>query len=259
MKNKIICAILLFFVFIDVLLICISLSISPVKIKRDVFVFQYGEDIPVDVKYYVNANESILDNISLDLSNVLKEVGQYDASLTYFNETIEFSICVEDTIKPKATLKNVEHKIAVNEEVVAKDLIETIDDLSSTSVYFYNEDKDELVESKTYIQSGSYVEKIVVEDRYGNKSAVLRVKIVVLDNRVPPVIYGANDIIIPLYDEIDLYKGVKVIDDVEGDITYRLVVKGDVDNGIEGEYIVVYSVKDSASNETVVERKVTVR
>lgn len=259
MKNKIIYLTLLFFVLIDALLIFLSLSISPVKLKRNVFVFQYGEDIPVDVKYYVNANESVLDNVTLDVSKVSSEVGEYNASLLYYNEVIDFKISIEDTIKPKFTLKSVEHKILLGEKVVASDLVESIDDKSDTSVYFYNEDKEEFNESKQYIEAGSYVERIVVEDKYGNRSAVLRVKIVVIENRTPPKIYGADDISISLYDEIDLYKNVRVIDDKDGDITDRLVIRGDVDNGIRGEYIVVYSVKDSNNNETVIERRVYVR
>ena len=259
MKNKIIYLTLLFFVLIDTLLIFLSLSISPVKIKRNVFVFQYGEDIPVDVRYYVNANESVLDNVTLDISNVSKEVGTYGASLLYYDEVIDFKISIEDTIKPKFTLKSVEHKILMGEKVIASELVESIDDKSETSVYFYNEETNELSKSKQYIEAGSYVERIIVEDKYGNKSAVLRVKIVVIENRTPPKIYGVQDIYISLYDEIDLYKNVRVIDDKDGDITDKLVVRGDVDNGIRGEYVVVYSVKDSNNNETVIERRVYVR
>ena len=259
MKNKIIYLTLLFFVLIDILFIFLSLSISPVKLKRNVFVFQYGEDIPVDVRYYVNANESVLDNVTLDISNVSKEVGTYEASLLYYDEVIDFKISIEDTIKPKFTLKSVEHKILIGEKVIASDLVESIDDKSNTAVYFYNEQTQEFSESKKYVEAGSYVERIIVEDQYGNRSAVLRVKIVVIENRTPPKIYGVQDISISLYDEIDLYKNVRAIDDRDGDITDRLVVRGDVDNGIRGEYIVVYSIKDSNNNETVIERRVYVR
>ncbi len=259
MKNKIIYCTLMFFVLVDIFFIWLSLSISPVKLKREVFVFQYGEEIPVDVKYYINANDSIADNVLLDLSMVKNEVGEYDASATYYNEILHFKVCVEDTIKPKATLKNVEVKIKIGDEIVAKDLIDTIDDKSATSVYFYDQETGEKTKSKNYMKLGSFVERIVVEDYYGNSSAILRVKVVVQDNKVPPIIYGVQDIVIKQYDEIDLLKGVRVIDDVEGDITERLNVRGDVDNGIVGEYIVIYSVKDRTGNETVIERRITVR
>ncbi len=259
MKNKIILGTLLMFIFIDIMIIWISLSISPVRLKREMFSFQFGEEIPLDVSYYIHAHETIIESVTLDLSQVKNEVGLYDVSASYYNEVIHFKVQIVDTIKPKVTLKNIEYKIQLNEEIVAEDLIESVNDYSSTYAYFYDETNNQKYEMKSYNEIGSYVEKIIVEDIYGNQSASLRVKIVVQDDQIPPVIKGIEDLIINQYDEIDLYQNVYVIDDIEGDITDRLVVRGDVENGVKGEYIITYSAKDSTGNECVRRRKVTVR
>ena len=111
MQNKIIVSILSFFILVDTILIYLALTISPIKLKRNVFTFQYWQDIPTDVSEYVNANHSVLENVKLDLSHVSKEVGKYQASITYFNETQYFTLVVEDTIKPKYQLKKVEWHI----------------------------------------------------------------------------------------------------------------------------------------------------
>ena len=75
MQNRLIISILTAFILIDALLIYLVLTISPIRLKRESFVYQYGEEIPVDVAEYVNANPSVLQNVKLDLSSVSKEVG----------------------------------------------------------------------------------------------------------------------------------------------------------------------------------------
>lgn len=258
MRNKIIVTILSLFIAIDVLLIYFALSITPIKLKRNVFVYEYGEDISVDVADYVNGNPTVLENVMLNLSGVSKEVGTYKASIEYFGEVQEFEIQVVDTIKPKAKLKNVEIPIQLGDTVYAKDLLEEIDDASNTYVYFFDEDTNEKVKSITYTKEGSYIERIVVVDDYGNQSASLRVKIVVSKNAVAPTLTGVNDITLKVGEDIDLRKGVYAKDDIEGDITSRIKIEGTYDNQLPGVYQIVYTVSDSAGNIAKEVRKVTI-
>lgn len=258
MQNKIIVSVLGFFILVDTILIYLALTISPVKLKRNVFTFQYGQDIPTEVSEYVNANGSVLENVKLDLSQVSKEVGKYKASITYFNETQYFEIVVQDTIKPKFQLKKVEWHIQVGETLEAKDLIQNIEDFSKTHVYFYNEKTQEKSESKNFPIEGTQIERIIVEDKHGNQSSALRVKIVVEKNKQPPVINGIDDIEIQVGETIDLMSGVKAKDDLEGDITSRIIVSGHVDNMTPGIYEIMYTVSDKDGNTTQVIRKVTV-
>lgn len=258
MQNKIIITILSGFIIIDTLLIYLALTISPIKLKRTSFTFQYGEDIATNVDFYVNANASVLENVKLDLSAVSTEVGQYQASIEYFGEKQVFEIHVVDTVKPKVQLKQVQFNIQLGEVIYAKDLIKNIDDRSQTTVYFVDEKTQQKMEEKSYSVEGSYVERIVVEDAHGNQSAALRVKIVVETNKVLPVIQGVEDITIHVGEEIDLREGVCAIDDLEGDITKRMMIDGEVDNMTPGEYQIVYTVSDNVGNIAKEVRKVTV-
>lgn len=258
MQNKIIVSILGLFILVDAILIYLALTISPIKLRRNTFVYQYGEEIPVSVEEYVTANPSVLESVKLDLSRVSKDVGKYQASIEYFGEKQTFEIEIIDTIKPKVQLKQVQFNIEVGKTIYAKDLIKKIEDQSQTTVYFYDEKTKQKLKSKSYAEVGSHMEKIVVEDEHGNQSSALRVKIVVESNKVLPKITGANDIEIHVGDELDLKKGVKATDDVEGNITFRMIISGTVDNQTPGIYQVTYTVSDNAGNVAKVVRKVTV-
>ena len=258
MHNKIIVSVLSFFIIVDAILIYIALTISPIKLRRNSFTYQYGEDISTNVADYVDANPEVLKNVQLDLSNVSKEVGTYQASIHYFDEKQTFEVVIVDTVKPKVQLKKVQWSIELGKTIQAKNLIEKIEDMSKTTVYFYDEKTQQKTESKSYNVEGSYIEKIIVVDEHENQSAALRVKIVVEKNKVLPQIKGVKDTIIHIGEEIDLKKGIKAIDDIEGDITSRLIIEGTVNNQVVGEYQIVYTVSDNAGNIAKEVRKVKV-
>ena len=132
MQNKIIITILSCFIMIDVILIYLTLTIIPIKLKRNCFTFEYGEEISTKVEDYVNANDSILESIKLNMKGVSTEVGLYHASIEYFGEVYDFDIEIVDTIKPKVQLKKVEFEIGLGKNVKAKDLIKEIKDYSKT-------------------------------------------------------------------------------------------------------------------------------
>lgn len=258
MQNKIIVSILSLFIFVDALLIYLVLTISPIKLRRNSFTYQYGEEISTHVADYVDANPSVLDNVKLDLSGVSTEVGTYQASIEYFHEKQSFQIIVIDSVKPKVQLKQVQWTIQLGQTVKAKDLIQKIEDKSQTTVYFYDEKTQQKSKSKSYNLEGSYIERIIVVDEHGNQSAALRVKIVVEKNKVLPKISGVKDVTIHIGEDIDLKKGITASDDIEGDVTSRIIIEGTVNNQIAGEYQIVYTVSDNAGNIAKAVRKVTV-
>lgn len=258
MRNKIMISVISLFIFIDVALVYLVLTISPVKLKRNSFTYEYGEEISIDVGTYVNANDSVLKAIKLDLSHVLTEVGIYQASFEYNGTIYPFQIEIVDTIKPKVELKQIEFTLTLGTTIYAKDLIEKVEDQSKTTVYFVNDKTGEKSKEKSYTKEGSNIERIVVEDAHGNQSASLRVKIVVIANKVAPVIEGVTDVTIHLGETIDLLNGIKAIDDIEGDVTSRLKVEGTINNTLVGEYQIIYTVSDNVGNIAKVVRKVTV-
>ena len=258
MHKKIIAASVAFFVIVDVALIYLALTITPVTLKRNHFTYEYGEVVSTDPADYFNANDNILLNVKLDLSLVGNEVGTYQASAVYNTKTFNFEIEIKDTLKPKVELKKVEYDINVNTKIYAKNMIKSVEDKSATEVFFVDENTNELSKYKQYAIAGSYIERIVVRDAYGNQSASLRVKISVHDNKVPPVFYGIEDITITQYNVFFPLQGVRAVDDLEGDISDRVEIEGTVDTTALGTYEITYSIKDKAGNTTKVTRKVTV-
>ena len=241
MQNKIIISILSGFILVDVLLIYLALTISPIKLRRNSFTYQYGEEISTNVVDYVDANPSVLESVKLDLSHVSTEVGKYQGTIEYFGEKQTFEILVVDTVKPKVQLKKVQWNIQLGQTIKAESLIKNIEDRSQTEVYFYDEKSKQKSKSKSYNVEGSYIEKIVVEA-----------------NKVLPEINGVKDITIKVGEKIDLLKGITAIDDLEGDITSRIIVEGTVNSEEPGDYQIVYTVKDNAGNVGKKVRKVTV-
>lgn len=59
----------------------------------------------------------------------------------------------------------------------------------------------------------------------------------------------------------DTYKddGCKAEDNIDGDITSKVTITGEVDTKKEGEYTITYTVEDSSNNKTVETRKVIVK
>lgn len=258
MQNKLIITVLSVFVAVDILLIYLTLTITPLKLKRNCFTYEYGETISTKVEDYVNANPSILKSVKLNIKLVSTEVGKYPASVEYFGETYPFEIEVVDTSKPKVQLKKVEWNIKLGEKIKAKNLIEKIEDNSKTTVYFYDQETKEKVKEKTYTAEGSYIERIIVEDSYKNQSAVLRVKIVVSADYNAPVIKGIEDIQLTVGSYFDALEGVRVFDDVDGDMTSQLKVEGSVDVNQVGVYSLTYRVSDHSGNVRKKVRKVTI-
>jgi len=58
--------------------------------------------------------------------------------------------------------------------------------------------------------------------------------------------------------EFDSLKGIKAIDNIDGDITDRIEVEGIVDNQTYGFYKLIYKVSDNAGNEATIERTIEV-
>lgn len=258
MKEKIIYFLFFFFLFIEISLTLIAINITPIKLKRNVFTIQYGENISTNVTDYVFANENILKNIYLNIENVSNEVGNYKASVSYYDKELEFEIHVIDTIKPKVELKKVEWHILVDEKIYAKDIIKNVKDNSKTSVYFYNEKDQTKKKSLSFKEEGSYIERIIVEDEHGNQSAVLRIKITVGKTDSAPTIEGVSNIIIRKGEKINLTEGVIAMDVEDGDVTDSLTVSGVVDVNVPGDYYITYVAYDHRGNKTTVIRIISV-
>ena len=248
MAKKIIMIILSFFVFIDILFIYLILTTTPITLKRTRFTYEYGETINTDPSYYFNANDHVLMNVQMNLTNILTEVGIYQASATYYDTVFDFEVEVIDTVKPKFILKQVEYEVILNEKIYAEDLLVEIEDLSETKIHFINEETNEKFDYKVYNEVGSYIERIIVEDVYGNQSASLRVKISVVKNKVPPYFIGIENIEIKKDSYFDPLEKIKAVDELDGDLTNSIMINGTVNVNECGTYALTYTVSDSDGN-----------
>ncbi|MBY2478819.1 DUF5011 domain-containing protein [Clostridioides difficile] len=95
-----------------------------------------------------------------------------------------------------------------------------------------------------------------VEDKSKNKSTVNRV-ITVIDN-IAPILSGVEDCTVEYGSTFDSKAGVTASDNIDGDLTSKIVIDGVVNTSVLGEQILTYKVSDIANNETSVVRKVTV-
>ena len=132
MKKKIISVVLGFFVVVSTLFTILALNITPVTLKRDIFEYEYGSVISNNPADYVNANESVINEVKLNFSNLKNEIGLYKVSATYAGVELPFYIKIKDTTKPVFTLKQVVFNINVNEKIAALNLIDKVEDQSDT-------------------------------------------------------------------------------------------------------------------------------
>ena len=245
MKKKIISVVLGFFVVASTLFTILALNITPVTLKRDIFEYEYGSVISNNPADYVNANESVINEVKLNFSN-LKGV------------ELPFYIKIKDTTKPVFTLKQVVFNINVNEKIAALNLIDKVEDQSDTIAYFLQEDGSK-TETLQFNKKGSYIVDIVVEDVVGNQASKLRAKIVVGHLGNHPTLEGINDVEVVQGTRFDIMEGVSASDGNGNDITHQIkILKNTVNTDEVGTYEVIYSITNSQGNNIQRTRKVEV-
>lgn len=258
MKNRIIMMILIFFVLVDIILVICAFNITPLTIKRNTFIYEYGSEISTAPQDYINANETILSQVVLNFSQLKNEVGKYKVSATYLGVEYPFYIKIVDTTNPVVTLKAVTFNVNLNTKIYAIDLIEDVQDNSQYTAYFKSEDgKKESY--KIFNEKGSFVENIIVEDQSGNQSATLRVKIVAGQNGNSPTLTGIDNIEILKGSEFHPLEGVEATDGNGNDITKNIkILKNNVNTEKVGEYEVIYSITNNKGHTLQRTRRVKV-
>lgn len=258
MKNRIISVVLSFFVIVNIILIACAFNVTPLTIKRDTFVYEYGSEISTKLQDYINANEAILSQVILNFSNLKNEIGEYKVSATYLGVEYPFYIKIVDTTKPVVTLKASTFNVHLNTEVYAIDLIEKVEDNSDIAAYFIDENGEKSTH-KVFTEKGSYVERIIVEDQAGNQSASLRVKIVAGQNGNNPTLTGIDDIEVLKNSKFNPLDGVKATDGSGNDITKNIkILKNNVNTDKVGDYEVIYSITNDKGHNLQRTRRVSV-
>lgn len=258
MKNRIISVVLCFFAAIDIILIVCAFNVTPLTVKRDTFVYEFGNEISTKPQDYINANDAILSQVSLNFSNLKNEIGEYKVSAAYLGVEYPFYIKIVDTTKPIVTLKSSTFNVHLNTEIYAIDLIEKVEDNSNIVAYFIDKDGEKSTH-KVFNEKGSYVEWIIVEDQSGNQSASLRVKIVAGQNGNNPTLTGIDDIEVLKSSKFNPLDGVKATDGNGKDITKNIkLLKNNVNTDKVGEYEVIYSITNDKGHTLQRTRRVSV-
>lgn len=135
---------------------------------------------------------------------------------------------------------------------------ETYEELGATASFF---GKNLTITTKNNIQNDQ-VGFYKVEYKSRNFLGIARTKtrtVEVYDASKPLIRLKGNIIEVVPLDSKYVEPGYTAEDDVDGDLTSKVQVESNVDSTKEGMYEVVYRVKDSSGNETIVKRVVQVR
>lgn len=259
-RNKLITVILLLFIFLELFSIFKITTMATFELKQTVFTYELGQEVSQNIDDYVICPDRIKKSLTLNLKRVnLNKVGNYNASIEYAGRDYDFKIKIVDTKKPTVKLKKLVYYVNPNQPLYAKNTVAEVNDASLTQIYFLKkENSEELAKEKTYEKVGTYIERVVVRDEQGNTSFPMRIKVIVANDLVVPVIKGAEDKVIHLGDNFNAREGVTAYDNEDGDLTNKIVVTGKVQTNTVGRYSLTYTVTDSSKNMAKVTRVVEV-
>ncbi len=192
-------------------------------------------------------NQEDLKELHMDSPFIPDKLGDYSVKATIGNEAYESTVRVVDTTAPIGV--PVDRKFWINDKIEAADFVDSIQDKSKVSVSF-RDDPD-------FSQVGEQIVKILLVDE-GKNEALLEAKLILEADTEPPKIYGVRDNIVSLNTPVAYKKGIYVIDNRDGEISFE-VDSSKVNIRKEGSYPVIYSATDSSGNKTQQEVTYTVR
>ena len=148
------------------------------ELKSNEVHVELGEALNMDAAAYIDAREKVLSDTQIDFSNVdTDKVGNYDATATYKDKTLDFTVVIEDTVKPAVKMKNDGQVQAIaGQELLASDMIEEMTDLSGIASISFGDSFVEHPEAEDLLQTlslyyeaeGDYTNTITISDNNGN-------------------------------------------------------------------------------------------
>lgn len=139
----------------------------PFNLKQEEFTFEYGSEIPTDIRDYIDIidekkfkEEDVLMN---NTSDVMK-IGTYDCSIDWRKTSVDFKIVVKDTQPPEIKVEKENIKIKYAEEYDVLDNVEYAVDIIDGKLEYKVEGT---LDNK---KSGEQKFKVVAIDSNGNKS-----------------------------------------------------------------------------------------
>lgn len=116
-----------------------------------------------------------------------------------------------------------------------------------------------------YVTSNIQISKVDIGDigdykvDYFYKDSYLKTRYIsVVDSKKPNISINGNEIVYLPLDGLYVERGVKIVDNYDGDISDKVVIDGTVNTSRIGMYNIKYSIKDSSNNIATAMRKVVV-
>ena len=210
------------------------------------------------IAQYVEEGYTAVDNCDGDVTaKVIREekdgVVYYTVTDSHGNQaTVERKIVYKDVVLPTITLNGGEETIwEIGKEYVEPGYTAT-DDCDGDITK-----KVKVEGTVNGLEKGEYILTYTVEDSYGNVCKVQR-KVVVKDTIAPQITLSGKNQMYVLLGESFSEPGYSASDNIDGDLTSKVVVSGSVNTKEVGDYKITYKISDSSENVTTVTRNVRV-
>lgn len=173
LKNKKIMIGLISMIIFTICAFCLMNKKTSLFLKSKEYMIEYGQPISQDIKDYLDTdktNQDVINSSKLHLSINNEEgqnypaIGEYEGTITYQKETVNFQIIVKDTIAP--VIKEVKNREVIQNcpltlEEFTKNIV--VEDLSKVSISLDDHQVD-------YTKAGQYHAVIKVNDESGNET-----------------------------------------------------------------------------------------
>lgn len=155
-----------------------------------------GEELDTDIKKYVRASKKLLENMTIDLSDVdTDKIGEYKATVFNGNESRDFIVEVADLTAPEIEVFSGEIYYENSVTLTLDMVVSQVSDASKFEYGFSDDmtkaDKDKQMTDTLYLgQLGDYVCEVMARDEYDNIS-VSEIKVHIVEEGKIPASSGA--------------------------------------------------------------------
>ena len=254
--NKKKCFGLICFLIIIGVVIFVIYQRSHIHLKNDgLLTLEVGESLPqdaqdyLDFRYFLSSEKKRMNQESsvvfqdlkyLDEKKNIVDMGTYQGTVTYQEEEYNIQIEVVDTTPPQ---------IEYQDEIPYQQSDFQINDYIQVSDNSQKDCKVTIDAKQIDVHKiGEYEVDIKASDVNGNdihQTITMKVK-----DKTAPVLSKVDDVFLALGNEFEMLKGIKAIDNLDGDCSENIKVEGTIDTQKKGDYTLTYRVSDKAGNQS---------
>lgn len=228
-------------------------------------VVELGDLISDDPKDYVHiwselplpekVIENLYKNADIDLSKVDAEIpGIYQIEISWYGHIITENVRIQDTTAPEGILKEKIIRHPAGKPLYARDLVTDLFDRSDTVFVIFENGEQEMIFNDMSVSEI----QLILYDPSGNQTFLTQNLDLYIPDRTPPELTVPKDRVIEIGMDFNPDDGLLAVDDVDGDLTEKVLIETDLDTKTPGTYEIRYRVSDSAGNETTKTITVTV-